>query len=250
MGQRNKKLKPFISVVIPTYNEEKRVSNLRRIFSYFENKKINTEIIVVNDGSVDKTLKLIRNIVRENTKNEYISTKIISYRKNRGKGYAIKRGMLASNGKYRLFMDIDLSTALSSFSRFEKQMNNHHVVIASRKISGARVLKHQTRLRETLGVHFTKLSQIILQVPVSDFTCGYKMFSEISAKKIFKYQKIERWGFDSEVLFLAKLLGFNILEVPVQWKHNQESKVKFPQDILYSLLELIQIRLKHFKKKY
>ncbi len=241
---KSRKTKPYLSIVVPVYNEAKRIKNLVKIYNFFSDKDFSSELILINDGSSDNTLEIIYQLVR-NLSSKKIRIAIISYKRNRGKGYAIKKGMLTATGKYRLFMDIDLSTSLSTFNKFEKVLEKYDVVIGSRKMRGARLETRQPLLRESLGKFFTRLSQIMLQVSFSDFTCGYKLFSEDAANKAFAKQKLERWGFDSEVLFLLTRMGYKIKEVPVKWKNHPDSKVKFPQDIINSFIELLKIRYYH-----
>lgn len=237
----------FLSIIIPLYNEEKRLFNLKNIYRFLKNKKFNWEIILVDDGSVDKTLKIIKQMIKIN---KYRNTQIISYSQNRGKGYAVKSGMLKARGDYQLFLDIDLSTPIEEFDKFLPLLEKFDIIIGSRRKSGARVIIRQPRIREKLGKGFTKLSQIVLQLKTTDFTCGFKCFSRTSANKIFTCQKISSWSFDSEILFLAKKFRYNVKEVPVKWSNDPKSRVKFPQDIVNSLIDLLTIRLNDFKKIY
>ncbi len=243
-------MKPYLSIIIPVYNESSRIENLTAIATFLKTQKYKSEMVVVNDGSIDKTLTSIKKIISKIPKVQKVSVVVLTYKTNKGKGYAIKKGMLKAKGRYRLFMDIDLSTPLNSFRKFENHLVKYPVIIGSRKMRGSHISIRQSRLRENLGKTFTKLSQLVLNVKVSDFTCGYKSFSDLAATEIFKRQKINRWGFDSEVLFLATKLGFVIKEVPVSWVNHPDSKVKFPQDLVSSLIELIKIRVNYFTNKY
>ncbi len=235
---------PFLSVIIPVFNEEKRLNNLQKIFTYFLNQKYSSEIIIVNDGSADKTLKILETLKKRH------NFKLLTYSKNQGKGFAIKTGMLSANGKYRLFFDVDLSTPLEEFKRFVTFLSKYDIVIGTRKQNKNQLLVRQPIIRETLGKAFTLLSKYTLNVHVSDFTCGFKCFSEKSATEIFSKALIKRWGFDSEILFLATQKKFKIKEVPVSWKNDPLTKVRFPIDMLRSLKELFLIRRNHFLKKY
>lgn len=237
-------MSPFISIIIPIFNEEKRITNLLEIYKYFKGKRLNYEIIVVNDGSTDQTVKKLREISKN------FKFKLISYQKNRGKGYAIKLGMLVSGGKYRLFTDIDLSTPIGEFDKFLPYLEKYSVIIGSRRIRGSQIIIHQPNIRELMGKGFTQLSQIVLQLNVKDFTCGFKCFSKSASQKIFDKQRINRWGFDAEILFLAKKFGYIIKEIPIQWFNDPRSRVRFPQDVISSFSDLIKIRYNEFKKIY
>ncbi len=237
----------FLSIIIPLYNEEKRLFNLKTIYQYLNQKKFKWEIILVNDGSSDNTQKEVKKIIAVN-KNK--KTQLLSYSKNKGKGYAIKTGMLKAKGQYRLFTDTDLSAPIEEFDKFIPFLEKFDLIIGSRKRSGAKIIVRQSNLREKLGKGFTKLSQIILQLQATDFTCGFKCFSKDAAEKIFSKQKIYGWGFDSEILFLARKFGFKVKEIPVKWSNDPKSKVKFPQDIITSLVDLFTIRTNDMKKRY
>jgi dolichyl-phosphate beta-glucosyltransferase len=234
----------FLSVVIPVFNESERIYHLDEVRTFFGSCDFPFEVIVVDDGSRDDTLqKLGPWQSRE-------GVKVFSYPQNRGKGYAIRTGMGAAAGEFRLFMDIDLSTPLDEFRRFEPFLRSHDIIIGTRKNVEGNILEHQPWLRETLGKGFTFLSQVMLQVWLSDFTCGFKCFSAKAAARIFPRLTIDRWGFDSEILFLARKFGFSVAEVPVRWKNDRLTRVKFPQDILRSFRDLLTIRLNDRRGAY
>lgn len=238
-----KKISPYISVVIPLFNEESRINNLSIIKKYLSLQKYSWEIILVNDGSTDNTLQKLKT-----KKNEKVH--ILSYKENKGKGCAIKQGMLKSTGKYKLFLDIDLSTPIEQFDKFKKYLNKFDLIIGSRRVAGSKFITKQNLLRESMGRVFTKLSQNITGVNISDFTCGFKCFSKKAAEEIFSKQLINRWGFDAEILFIAKNKGYSIKELPVEWKNDSRSRVKFPQDVFTSLFDLFKIRINDLLKKY
>ncbi len=238
------KEKVFLSIIIPIFNEEKRLFNLYKIFDFLEKSQFSCELIIINDGSEDNTLSELKKLQKKHR------FTVINYNNNRGKGYAIKNGMLKASGKYRLFIDIDLSIPIEEFKKFETFLQEFDVIIASRRLPQSNLILKQSIIRESLGKTFTFLSRIILGMSISDFTCGFKVFSEKASKKIFPKLTIERWGFDSEVLFIAQKKGFRIKEVGVVWKNNPLTKVKFPQDIINSLKELFLIRLNDFLGRY
>lgn len=226
----------FLSVIIPVYNEKDRLSNIKKIRDYLKSKPFTSEILLVNDGSDAEYEKELQRI-----KKKYKDIKLLAYALNRGKGYAIQQGMLQARGKYRLFTDVDLSVPIESFDNFIPFLKKHKAILASRNLQGSYVEKRQNFIRQNMGKMFTFLSQQLLQLPVSDFTCGFKCFSSDAARAIFSKTKIQRWGFDSEVLFICNKMKYPIKEVAVMWKNDNRSKVKFPRDIILSFLELLMI---------
>lgn len=235
---------PFLSVVVPVYNESERIENLSTLVEYLDKQIFTSQLIVVNDGSTDDTLQRLKTLSLPP------SSKLVSYRQNRGKGYAIKKGMLAAQGNFLLFTDVDLSTPLEAFNKFLPQLEIYDIIMGSRRIEGAHVLQRQSKVRETLGRGFTYLSNVVLKLTVSDFTCGFKCFSKSAAEKIFPRMTIDRWGFDSEILYIAKKQGLFVKEIPVTWANDPHTKVKFPHDLIRSFTDLIQIRLNDFRKIY
>ena len=233
-----------LSIVVPVYNESKRIAGFDKAFEYLKSQPFEYEVIFVDDGSSDNTLNVLKNFSKKN------KIKIISYSQNQGKGFAIKEGMLAASGDFVLFMDVDLSTPIEEIGHFLPLINKHDILIGTRKSKSAKVLVPQPLIRKWLGRGFTLLSQLMLNVWVSDFTCGFKLFSNKSAKKIFKNIKIYRWGFDSEVLYLAKKYKFSVGEVPVTWVNDTNTKVKFPRDLIISFKELFAIRFNDLLRLY
>ncbi len=236
--------KPFLSIIIPVFNESRRIHNLNTISNYIKEKKLPFEIIIVNDGSTDDTLRILN---KTKTKTNF---KIISYKINKGKGYAIKKGVSKSVGKFILFCDIDLSTPIQELDKFMPLTKFHDVLIATRRIKESKFIIHQPPLRESLGRVFTSLSNFSLGLNISDLTCGFKLFSKNSAKEIFPRLRINRWGFDSELLLIAKKREFRIKEVGVNWKNDPLTTVKFPHDIIKSFIELIEIKINDLKGAY
>jgi len=235
-----------LSIVIPVYNEEKRISKtikaLSKGFSFYGVKL--DEVIFVNDGSTDKTRVLIKNAQSKLSKPLKAKISLISYRINRGKGYAVRKGMLASKSDYTLFFDADISTPISEFKKFLPFIRkNLPVIIGTRKNGESTVKIHQPKYREYLGRGFTLLANIILNTWVTDFTCGFKVFSCEAKGKIFSQSRINRWGYDAEALFLARKFGFPIQEKAVSWSNDNETKVDLLKDLPRSLVELFQIRV-------
>lgn len=245
-----------ISIVIPLYNEEKRiVTTFPKIIEFLEhfvkNKKLSTELVFVNDGSKDNTKQILRKLFRQKQTHPQITITFATYPKNMGKGFALRKGFKKASGDFILFMDADLSTPLKHLKVFvEKMEEKQQIIIGSRKMKGAKVKKHQPWIRENLGKGFTLLSNIFLVWGISDFTCGFKMFPKKQGKHLFSLLTINRWGFDSEVLFLAKKHKYKILEIPVEWINDSSTKVNLKRDVFQSLKEIIQIRINNLKKLY
>lgn len=236
--------KPLLSIIIPVFNEQKRIKNLTKIIHYLKNQKFSWELIIVDDGSTDNTKRVLKSL-----KNK-LKFKLLSYSPNLGKGFAVKTGMLKALGKYRLFLDIDLSTPIDELEKFMPLLEKNDILIGSRKLKTSNLLIRQTFIRELLGKLFTILSQIVLLLNVSDFTCGFKCFSQKAVEQIFIRQTINRWGFDSEILYIGGKKKFAIKEIPITWKNDPMTKVEFPQDIINSLLELAKIRINSLRGLY
>jgi dolichyl-phosphate beta-glucosyltransferase len=239
------KNKIWLTILIPAYNEAKIIKNtLDKICKYLKNKDFEWEIVVSDDGSRDDTSSIVK---------KYKSNKIrlVSSAKNRGKGAALKTGVMASKGDYIIFMDADLSVPLSTTTKFVNEFKNGaEVVVASRRVKGAIIEVHQPWHREAMGKVYTKLTQLITGVTISDFTCGFKGFSKSSGRKIFGKSVVNRWAYDSEIMFLAKKYGYEIFQVPIKWKNREDTRVKLRQVVVESFLDLLNVRLNDLKGLY
>ncbi len=236
----------LFSVVIPLFNEERRLpKTAQAIFDFLRNNnKAQTELIFVDDGSSDSTASLL-----EQYKKIY-DFRVISYEQNRGKGYAVKQGALAATGDWVIFFDIDLATPLEEFSNLLNFMKpDDHIIIGSRRLASSKIKKYESGIRTFLGQGFTKLSNIL--VPgVTDFTCGFKCFSREAVRKIFSVAKIDRWGFDTELLYIARLKKIAIRQMPVVWSHDTDSRVNVFKAVVSSFKELIEMKLNQIKGLY
>lgn len=231
---------------MPCYNEEKRFrTGFTHFYKFLDKSKFNWELILVNDGSKDKTLNLMR---AESKKNKKI--KIITYEGNKGKGFAISKGVSAGNGEIILFSDIDHSVDISTVNSFFKYFKDADVVIGSRRLKNSKLLKRQKPLREFLGKGFTLLVRILIDWKFKDATCGFKAFKKEAAKKLFKKISIYDWAFDAEILFLCKKYKMKVAQAPVEWTDVKGSKVFITKDIANSLYGLLKIRLNDFNNKY
>lgn len=235
-----------ISIVIPLYNESRRVHiAINALNQYLLTFGYDHEVIFVDDGSTDDTENQIAKL------NPQFKFQVISYQPNHGKGYAVKQGVLAATGDYILMCDVDMSTPIDHLDKFIKTaLTGHDVVIGSRKQGGANVIKHQPFLREKLGQGFTLLSNILIAPGISDFTCGFKLFSQKAGKHIFEKQQVEGWCFDAEVLFLARKYKYKISEIPVLWTNDSETKVSLLVDTVRSIAELFYISRNSATNKY
>ncbi len=220
-----------LSVVIPAFNEEKAIrDNTRAVEQKCDAMRLNYEIILVNDGSVDGTLSRMQECACSRIK-------VLSYGTNRGKGFAVRHGMFHAVGKYRLFMDADLSTSLEAIDKFLEHIrhNAYDMIIGDRKSSPGDRTVQQPRHRRFLGDGFIALSCRCVGKKIKDFTCGFKMFNQKSADIIFKKQQILNWAFDTELIAIALIHDLRIGEIPVVWSHGRNSAVRPLRDIFNSL---------------
>ena len=238
--------RPYLSVVIPAYNEERRLSvtlgsmwrALRRRFPSFE-------MIVVNDGSIDGTAAIV-----ESFSHDHLHVRMISYAVNRGKGYAVRQGVLASRGKYVLFCDADQSTPLREVRKLLRALEHAEIAIGSRAIRESMIIEKQPVYRMLMGKTFNKIVQVLALPGVWDSQCGFKIFKRAAAKELFGSSRIEGFSFDVEILFLARKRGFVYREVGVKWVNSLESKVNPIIHSLQMLKDLISMRCNYFCNKY
>lgn len=238
----------FLSIVVPVYNEGYRIADtLKKIDHFFGQKNFNSEIIVVDDGSVDDTFdKSIATI--ESLK---IKCRLLRGEKNRGKGFALKQGFAAADGTYIFFTDADLSTPLIEFDKFLHYLQEgNQVVIGSRHLPESEITIHQSELREFFGKIFYKLVSSFFIKGVTDTNCGFKIYKKEEGKKLFSHLCIYRWGFDAEIIYLAQKYGFKIKEVPVSWADKPNSKVNIIFAICNTLVELGEIKINDWRGKY
>lgn len=225
-----------LSVIIPVFNEALRIKTGLAEITKWHRQQPDWEFILINDGSTDDTAEQIK---------KFKFIKLISYPNNQGKGFALKQGVAQATKPLVLLSDIDFSTPLTELPKLIVKITKSDLVIGSRKMTGANIIQHQPLFREFLGRQFTNLSCFWLNLKVSDITCGFKLFKNPIAKKLFKSSKINRWGYDAEILFLAKKLNYKIIEVPVLWKNDAKTKVNLLLDIIRSLGDLVLIRIYH-----
>ncbi|MDO8487528.1 MAG: glycosyltransferase family 2 protein [Candidatus Curtissbacteria bacterium] len=236
-----------LSVIVPVYNEEKRLKGgFEHYYSYLKKQKYPWELIFVNDGSRDNTLDLLNKTAKGKT-----NIRIISYGQNRGKGYAIVQGIKNANGEIVLFTDLDHSVPVETvenfFPYFEK---GYSVVIGSRRVKGAKIAVHQKPLREFLGRGFTAIVNFFIYWGIADATCGFKAFENKIAQKIFSKITVFDWAFDAEILYICKKNKIKIAQAPVTWSDARGSKVSLKKDIVRSMSGIFKIRLNDLQGKY
>jgi glycosyltransferase involved in cell wall biosynthesis len=236
---------PSVSIIIPAYNEEKRLPDtLKKIIKFITAKKIKAEILVVDDGSKDNTV-----LAAQSIKNSRI--KIIKNPRNMGKGYSVYNGVNNAKGDIILFTDADLSTPIKHLEEFlQYHKEGYEVVIASRDLLESRVIVPQNHLREFGGKFFNFMVRIITAIPVHDTQCGFKSFTKKAADVIFKRQTIFDFGFDVEILYIALLHKLSVKEAAVEWYNAPGTKVSFLQDSTRMLTELFKIKFNGYSGKY
>ncbi len=234
-----------ISLILPAYNEEQKILNtLEEIKKYLNQKKeFQWEIIVINDGSQDQTAKIVKKFQKNNP---VLNLFLIDNQNNLGKGGAVKQGMLKSTGDYCLMLDVDLSTPITEFAKFIKPMQDEiPVIIGVRKGNGAKLIIKQPWARQKMGEFYALAANLITGLNLKDWGCGFKMFSRRAADLLFKESFINKWIFDTELLYLAKKNNLSIKEIGIDWKNNPESKIKIFKDTITSLIDLGRIYLRH-----
>ncbi|MBU2025232.1 MAG: dolichyl-phosphate beta-glucosyltransferase [Patescibacteria group bacterium] len=236
-----------LSVVIPAYNEEKRIGpTLLDIDRYLSRQKYPYEILVVIDGATDKTFQTVKKY-----QSMVHGLKIINNEKNHGKGYVVRQGLLQARGEFRLFMDADNSTVVDHIEKFFPYFDqNYSLVIGSRDLKTSKITKHQPKWKELLGDAGNIMIQFIGGLwGIPDTQCGFKVLTAEAAKKICEKMIIDRWGFDIEMLVLARKMNFKIKEIAVEWENDQASNVSF-LSYFNTLKELFQIRWNLITGKY
>ena len=229
---------PELSIVIPAYNEEKRLPpTFDRIAAWIRASGVDAEIIVVDDGSTDGTARATSDFAAR-----FPGVRLLSNGRNFGKGYSVRRGMLEARGRIALFTDADLSAPVEEAGKLLAALQTAEVAFGSRALNRSLIFVHQSRLRELAGIVFNKFVKLVLWIPFVDTQCGFKAFRMDRARILFEQQRIERFGFDPELLYLARRHGLRTVEIPVRWAHDPHTKVNVYSDSVSMFLDLLVIR--------
>jgi glycosyltransferase involved in cell wall biosynthesis len=229
---------PELSIIIPAFNEERRLPEaLQRIRGYLEKQNFSAEVIVVDDGSTDGTPDVVAA-----ARPSLPSLRLVSNGRNFGKGFSVRHGMLEARGRVVLFTDADLSAPIEEADKLLAALSRADVAIGSRAVDRSLIEVHESRLREMAGIIFNLLVRVVTGLTFVDTQCGFKAFVRESSRIVFEQQRIERFGFDPEILFLAKRHGLRAVEIPVRWSHDAQTKLHLYRDSLRMFGELLTIR--------
>jgi len=239
---------PQLSIVIPAYNEAKRISRtLETLRKYLEGTNWTAEVIVVNDGSSDETAAIV-----ESYRDQWNALRLIENGRNRGKGFSVRNGALRAQGDVVLFTDADLSAPITEAPKLIDPIANEvcDVTFGSRAVDRSLIGVHQSPFREISGRIFNLFVQGLIGLAFKDTQCGFKAFRRSAAEPVFERQTIMGFGFDPEILYIAKKRGLRLREIPVRWDHAEGTKVRFLKDSCRMFLDLLQIRWNDLCGKY
>ena len=240
-------MEPTYSIVIPAYNESARLgTTLDKVLAYVHARKWDAEVIVVNDGSRDNTAEIVRTLAAKDP-----ALRLVENPGNRGKGYSVRNGMLNARGQVVLFSDADLSSPIEEAPKlFQALADGADIAIGSRWLRAETQTQRQPLHRQLFGRIFNLILRLTLGLQFKDTQCGFKAFKQPAVQAIFPLQKIERWGFDPEILFLARKLGFKVKEVSVAWGHSGGTRINPLVDGSRMVMEMLRIRWYDLMGKY
>ena len=236
---------PFLSIIIPAHNEETRLpETLRRVFDFTARQPYSTEIVMVENGSSDQTYQIAQAFAKQHAQLSLLQEA------QKGKGRAVRQGMLAAQGEYRFMCDVDFSMPVSEIERFlPPSLQGYDVAIASREASGAQRIG-EPYYRHFIGRIYNGLIRILALPGLQDTQCGFKCFRGRVAEDLFRRQTLTGWSFDVEILFIARLLGYKIVEIPIPWYYDPHSKISVVRDSFKMGMDLLTIRLNGLRGIY
>jgi glycosyltransferase involved in cell wall biosynthesis len=235
-----------LSIIIPSYDEESRLpATLERIAAYLQSCGREAEVLVVDDGSKDGTAQ-----VAESFRAKIPALRVVSNGVNRGKGFSVRHGVQEARGRVALFTDADLSAPIEEADKLIAALETYDVAIGSRAADRSLITVHESPFREFAGIIFNKIVRIILWLPFVDTQCGFKAFRRERCGIIFEQQTIERFGFDPELLYLARHHGLRGVEIPVRWGHSPATKVSMLRDSIQMFIDVFAIRWNALTGRY
>jgi glycosyltransferase involved in cell wall biosynthesis len=239
--------RPAYSIIIPAYNEAARIgATLEKVLAYVADRGWDAEVIVVDDGSRDNTAEIVRGFSEKHSR-----LRALANPGNRGKGYSVRNGMLHAQGEILLFSDADLSSPIEESAKLLAALaEGADIAIGSRWLQRDLQTQRQPFYRQLFGRVFNLMLRITLGLKFKDTQCGFKVFTRRSAAAIFPLQRIERWGFDPELLYLANKFGFKVAEVPVAWAHSEGTRISPLRDGTKMFFEMLRIRWYALTGKY
>jgi dolichyl-phosphate beta-glucosyltransferase len=233
------------SIIIPAYNEENRLEKtISEILGFIRTQNYKFEIIVIDDGSTDNTLKVVRGLSRGKK-----NFNILSVGKNRGKGHALRKGVAHSSGKYILITDADGATPIKEFLKLKKFVDQKDIIIGSRRLNKSVITNKTSRTRRVISSIGSNMTRSLVK-DIKDTQCGFKLMHHKAAKHIFGLQKINRFGYDIEILALAQYFKYSLVEIPIEWKHVEGSKVRPVKDSFKTFMEIVFIHYNFVTKRY
>ncbi len=238
---------PQYSIVIPAYNESARIANaLDAVTNCIRKRGWSAEVIVVDDGSRDQTAAMVRAFAANSPE-----VRLLQNPGNRGKGYSVRNGILHSFGEVVLFTDADLSAPIEEAEDlFAAIAAGADIAIGSRWLERTRQTIRQPLYRQFFGRCFNGVTRAVMRLPYADTQCGFKAFTRAAAQTVFQLQTIERWGFDPEILFIARKRGYRIAEVPVSWAHDERTRMSYLKDGIRMLEDIAIVRCNALLGRY
>jgi glycosyltransferase involved in cell wall biosynthesis len=227
-----------LSIIVPSFNEEFRLpASLERIAAYVKSSSRSMEVLVVDDGSTDRTAEVAATFA-----DRIVNLRVLKNGRNRGKGFSVRHGMREAKGEYVLFTDADLSAPIEEADKLLAALERYDIAIGSRAMNRQLIEVHESPFREFAGIVFNRIVRMVLWLPFVDTQCGFKAFRRQRCRIIFEQQRIERFGFDPELLYLARHHGLKSVEIPVRWSHSPATKINMLRDSILMFADVFTIR--------